>query len=566
MSGGHNKAVDPIQLSKWIAERPFLWQLKFLDERGLATFSRERGIGFVDGHIKQLWQLCLLRADLVKSSEKLALSGLVEVGVDEMGRYLYADVRQPVKRSDGWGDALKDLDLIDSGVKLLFHPFRYYILYCLNRILGSFGHPIHVLISVEFYKQLIEDDISSFQRRSSKPDFLKKLPYWNSVTSLAIATEPCIFGSMFETLSRPVTISKESFNKMIEEHWVNIVQLYKGIEEGQIDEIRRDLCTNAEILDTNKNVHTMIRLMQGKKRLKIKGRLGGALHLIIMAEMLRRAFERVFEVELREEDELGFGIIPRDIKKAMYGSNRVLDGDRQVANEFLRSLGLDYGVGIRCYLEGYTEYGALNSVFENYNAIELINLKGGFIEKGGKRLSFRSSFRNDLNSGIFSFVMVDKDKSDNVRAVLKAAENDEICGRIFLLDPDFELENFTLFELEEIVWGIAVENGASNESREDLHRALQEAKSGDDIINFAKQAVLELSHLSKGEKWGERLVDFAWDNPEMKDENTGGTKTRLIIEAVNTAVRLATSTSDYQYYRTNYRINPKTGNLERRDA
>ncbi|MCH7732981.1 MAG: hypothetical protein IIB44_10840, partial [Candidatus Marinimicrobia bacterium] len=77
--------IDPILLSEWIAKQPFLWQLKFLDERGLSTFSRERGVGFVDGHIKQLWQLCLLRADLVESKQKLDVDGLVEVGNDEMG-------------------------------------------------------------------------------------------------------------------------------------------------------------------------------------------------------------------------------------------------------------------------------------------------------------------------------------------------------------------------------------------------------------------------------------------------------------------------------------------------
>ena len=79
-----------------------------------------------------------------------------------------------------------------------------------------------------------------------------------------------------------------------------------------------------------------------------------------MAETLRRFSESTFGRELPEEDELGFGMM-RKVKAENYGSNRLLDGERGVANAFVRRFGLDYGVRVRWYVEGYTEWGALGA-------------------------------------------------------------------------------------------------------------------------------------------------------------------------------------------------------------
>ena len=129
-----------------------------------------------------------------------------------------------------------------------------------------------------------------------------------------------------------------------------------------------------------------------------------------------------------EEDELGFGVWQKDSRRIIYGSERVLDAPRNISNELMRQYGLDYGVRVRCYVEGETEYGALNSIIKPQNGIELINLGGNFIEGKKKGMAFRASLRNDKKSRIFSIVVLDNDRSDFVRAVRNAAAQDQMCG------------------------------------------------------------------------------------------------------------------------------------------
>jgi hypothetical protein len=181
------------------------------------------------------------------------------------------------------------------------------------------------------------------------------------------------------------------------------------IEVEALEQARRDLCIAAELLDRNKQVHTLLRLAKGDARLKLKGHLGGAMYLLTIAETLRRATEKANGILLPEEDELGFGWTPLDMKKNLYGSNRLLDGDRKAAGEFLRDFRLDYGIRLRCYVEGDTEYYALKALLDDYNAtwVQLINLSGQVVEKRGRGIAFRESLRNDLNAHIFSCVVVD---------------------------------------------------------------------------------------------------------------------------------------------------------------
>lgn len=91
----------------------------------------------------------------------------------------------------------------------------------------------------------------------------------------------------------------------------------------------------------------MLRLAKGQPRLKLKGNLGGAVYLRTMAEVLRRQAEDVFGTQLPEEDELGFGVLPRGFKKENYGATRLLDGDQRASVEFMRQFGLDYGLRLR---------------------------------------------------------------------------------------------------------------------------------------------------------------------------------------------------------------------------
>ena len=268
-------------------------------------------------------------------------------------------------------------------------------------------------------------------------------------------------------------------------------------------------------------------------------------------------------MKLPEEDELGFGTRIAS-KEKLNGVNRLFDGDRNAAKEFLRRQKLDFGKRVHCYVEGETEYGAVLWFFGEYSHVEIINLEGK-VAQGRKGFAFLDSLRADRKANIFSLVLIDREKNDDVlRALRKVAEANEMFGIFYISNPDFEFENFTLSELEEILWKIAVENGANEESRQKLHTAIANTDSGTSLLNAARRTLPELLQAGKGKEWGERLMNYAWENPEMVDETTGTTKRRLIVNAVTWV--LHTADCDYHASRARFRIDPDTGKPVERDT
>jgi len=304
-------------------------------------------------------------------------------------------------------------------------------------------------------------------------------------------------------------------------------------------------------------VHTALCLGQAKFRSESEGRLGGALLLRTMAEMLRRATEETFTVTLREEDELGLGLVPENVKKELYGSNRLLDGDERAVEEFMRQYRLHYGLRLRFYVEGATESEALRYAFQTIGAqfIEVINLGGAVAQRRGRGVAFRENLRSDINLHVFSMILIDGDRAkDFVSAVKKAAKDDEICGCFYLSSQDFEFANFELAELEEILWTWALddkENAPTGEDRLTLHEAIKNVKNAEELINTARRALPQLSSLSKGERWGRKLIDFAGKHPVKQG------KQRQVVEAIQTAVR--TKAWNYQISRQEYKVDENTG-------
>ena len=185
------------------------------------------------------------------------------------------------------------------------------------------------------------------------------------------------------------------------------------------------------MLDDNKVLHVLIRLTTWHDRQNVKSALGGCMLLLSMAEVIRRGMEDALGREFREEDELGFGQWMQGARRLLYGAERVLDAPQTALRVFLSEAGIDYGTKVRCYLEGDTEYGALNAAVGRFGGIEFINLRGQFAEKRGRGLAFRDSLRNDVQAHVFSFIIMDTDNGDYVRVVRKAADHDMICGRFF---------------------------------------------------------------------------------------------------------------------------------------
>lgn len=530
---------------EWLVQLSSIRQMKLLDNRALESFAHDRGLTpFVFGvGIRELWQIGWLNADLVEAQQSLDWPGLVLVGQDASGWNSYVDERTVSELDAGWVDAIADLEVISGDVKLYFHPFRYYVLYHIDRVLHLHISPMQMLLSTEAYPRLLQYEITQFQRWSAGQEFPEIIHKWNRIAELAAATEPCFYEQLFGIIKASFFEGVDEQRRRIADHWSSLVKWYQKIGLETVEKYRQELCIAAESLDPNKNLHTTLRLTHGESRIeRIKGKIGGALLLLTMAEMLRRAAEEVFERDLREEDELGFGSTPIGLKERLYGASRLLDAKRSVKTQFVREFGLDYGVRLRWYVEGDTEYSAIGGILGQFGAVELVNLRGQVAARHGKGFSFRDDLRNDLKAQRFSFVSIDSDRSDYLLAARKAAEDDEICGAIFVSAPEFESANFTLAELEEVLHTMAIDS--AEDDREQL----------DTIAKIRAR---------KGKEWGEKLMTYAWEHPEKIDEHTGKSKIRPIIEAIDMAVR--SIQVDYHLTRKEFRVDPITGRPVKRN-
>jgi hypothetical protein len=544
-----------------------MWQMNFLSAGELATFSQKRGVGFFEKEdIMRLWQLGFLQADLIESGHELQETGLVEQGNDEYGQYIYSDERYLAIHPNGWDEEVANLAPLPSDVQPLFHPFRYYVLYQIERNLSR----VNIIGREPFpLRNFALPDLSWFKVWSSSADFIKTITSWNDVSALITLTEPYMYERVVGSLGLDMYwMSRggwQELYKQIEQLGNEIIHCYRIVGIERLQKICQELCEAVHKLDPNEKIHTLICLGDGDIRLELEGRLGGALYLRSMAEMLRRTAEETFTRQLPEEDVGRFGARPGvgDYKEALYGSKRLLDGDRFVANEFLKHLGLNFGFRLNWYVEGKTEWGALRCYLQRFKITEInvVDLHGEVVQRGQRGIAFRESLRADIQMEVYSIVSIDGDVSENARVVRKAAEDDEICGAFYIFTPDFEFANFEVWELEEILWEIAKENGASLDYREKLHIAVQGSETAEALLRNAKRSLPDaLTPVTKNKVWGERLMEFALEHRFKQ-----GLK-RPILEAIDQAI-FWTRTSNLESYkntRHEYQVDKNTGKLVKR--
>jgi len=412
-------------------------------------------------------------------------------------------------------------------------------------------------MSSQGFSRLVSGHLESFNSFTAMRETVHLFRYWNNVVSLCAISEPTAHAWTFNEVTYGFHDSYESMLKKLEELKKTVYSLIMKIGETAIESYRREICQEAEILDPNRDLHLIILLMNAHERSKLKGHIAGSVLFLTMAESLRRNLESAYEKQYPEEDEMGFAQVFPEAKLLLQGSIRVLDDDRLVANQFLRRFGLDYGIRVNIYAEGDTEFEALSSEFLKNSSVLVSNLKGSFVEKGGKGLAFRESLLNDIKSKTFSLILLDSDVTDNYRVVRKAAENDEICGMFFISKPDFELGNFKPEELAKIAFDLAREKGLSQISLEAIENATENAESANAFFDALRNISPDLDVLSKGKDWGRSLFKYALENPISSDY--GDVNDRLINQIV--AVTYRCLSSSYEVTRQKDKVNPETGRL-----
>lgn len=226
-------------------------------------------------------------------------------------------------------------------------------------------------------------------------------------------------------------------------------------------------------------------------------------------------------------------------RRRLYGTDRVFDSQSNVLRDYLTILGIDFGTKLRCYGEGPTEAAALEHALAGVVGVEVIDLAGELLLRGGKGVKFVESLRRDYQTKVFSLVLVDGDNEDLVRALRKAVAGGDCFPVFSVAEPDFELANFSTEELIEIALDVEcradVDDERKNKLRAELAADLGQVVSGRTFFGMLKR--YGAHNVTKGAEWGKALAAFALAHPTYPLEHPLAGQTRRFVLAAQLAER-----------------------------
>lgn len=493
---------------------------------GLGNFSREDVFG--------LWHIGLLRADYVDGLQFPHRNGLTFLE----SKSLHMDTGAMESRPEGYGSSLPERSREapsdnDSLPELLFHPFRIYVLHHVARTFSSRTSVCQYLLWKPGIERLARSEMEDSDRWSSGPAFSERFDYWNQVAEVAFLCKAVLW---MPPQGHPANATASPW---IPKYAEMVRDYLKSVGLSMVRQYREDLAWSAHTSDPNKTVQTLLRLMRPTERERVKGHLGAATRFLDMAESIRRASERLLDVTLPEEDELGPGQWMDGARKSLYGSERVFDAPRKDLRDFLGILGIDFGVKVHCYVEGETELGAMRQAVGADGLCSFVNLKGSVVQQGGKGVAFADSLAEDARDRVISFVMIDSDQNDAVRMLKRAASDGRMHGPFFLNQPDFELANFNVDELLRVALATSLdlrfEDAEVDAQMPAVLPQIAGAKSGKEFFGLLRQVGID--GVSKGEKWGEALMNYAIKHPVFPEKDPRAGKERGVIDAARTLIR-----------------------------
>lgn len=146
--------------------------------------------------IRDLWVSGLLRADKIISNKKLDLSGLDLIEESSKGLFFYSDVREVGITQDGHGGVLKRISELDDDVTLLFHPFRYYVVYHIDRTFSYKTSATDFIRDANSFVKIAEFRKNSLTSWTSQTSFQNSLEKWNTTAETAIALDPAYYADV----------------------------------------------------------------------------------------------------------------------------------------------------------------------------------------------------------------------------------------------------------------------------------------------------------------------------------------------------------------------------------
>ncbi len=488
-------------------------QQKLLNLNEFKRLLNSKAFSLSEENIKKLWYLGFVNADILTSKKKLNITGLELVEINDY-TYTYIDKRALQKNCQS--NCLKNYKEIED-INLYFYETRLYVFYHIKRILKQNINFLQILNNDAGFEKLNKLHIDFYNNWIIKNETEELFKYWNMLSTLCNIIEPITHQIINNRITWDAFNSNyETTLQAIEKYKLQLLPFINHIGEDNMIYYMNEITSDSESLDKNKYLHIIIRLMKYDERKKIADKIGASMLLFNMAEILRRGLELATNKKYDEEDERGFGQVFKETKFKIQGGDRVLDNDRSIKNQFLRRFGLDYNIRVRVYVEGETEYSALKDYFKAEYSIEIINLKGRFKQ-------IREFLRIDTNSKIFSIVVLDGDRKDNIRTLEQALKADELCGGYLISSPDFEIENFGE-DLPQIIFNLQRDKLIS---LSEIEKATIGFQSGKDFFDKLKSFSNQFYNINKGEQWGQNLMNFAIKN------NTKPRKLYDLIDHIN---------------------------------
>ena len=554
---------DLLALRRHLVVHPGLVQSKLLQPSSMQAFARERGVLLVSGEtVTELWQAGLMRADLVMAKRGAEVPHGLEMVEEREEEVIFFDSRPVPHRETGYGGILAGVPRLCE-VEPLFHPFRLYLLHHVHRVFKPMATATQFLQKPEGLINIARTEIDELDRWTKTGKCVERFEHWNHCCELPMLAEVVSHGRVYGYERLPVEISQDDFEAKKNDYRAHLFHLLRETPLEEIENVRSDLVASAEMLDGNKMLHVLLRLAAIEQRERLRDDIGAAMHYLAMAECVRRATEAALDQHLREEDELGFGQWIKGARKAVYGSERVLDSSPADRRDFMSSMGLDVGTKVRCYVEGDTECAALVSAIGDGGSVDFINLRGQFAEARGRGLAFAKSLAADKAARVFSIVAMDGDRSENLRVIRRAAEEERMFGPFYVASPDFELENFSVAELVSVVVELLREEGIIDLPQEtDLLDRMTGVTSAKEF--FAAFKDTPYARIDKGDRWGAALMKYALNNEHLPTGHRKAGKVRQVVEIARMIVQARQS--GYLRSVERSRVDPATGEIVPRRA
>ncbi len=512
-------------------------QLELLEETSFIRWATEREIqvstGILQTDVEKFWLRGWFRADRV--SRRHLKSYFRDDGKPVSG--LNCQLGSSHGRAGRW-----------HRYDFCLHPFRFYPLMRLLDLMewrltrASILYPSGV-------KRYAGDYSRQFQRHRRGPHFIEQLNWWNGIADLAILLEPLYWPQMTRhTSGRSMIAAREkplgSTAKRLKKYSASVLETTARIPKARLAHAHMELRHEAARIDDNHELYLLLRCSSWQRRERVRDALGGAMWLRHTAEVLRHAYDELYEDRLVHEDE-AFGTWASGAREWLYGSEYPLDDERELVRRTLPRWGLTTAPRVRFYVEGDTEEGALTDGLQGLIGVgvEIVNLKAK-----GWRLWLRDQLKADKKARRFSFIMVDGDREDVLRSIRRHAREDLIVGMVFVNRPDLESHAFSIGQL--------VDAANRVEKSRDLQFDKLLSQSDFDQCRNARDfdecyRTLRGTASIKGADWGQALMRVAWASRAGSNDEE-----HVLVRAVMCAMRGVTS--DYDAQRLRARVDPDT--------